>query len=62
MKKSDMYNKIATTNNWEVITSKEAKKLVNNRFLSWFDRSDDQIEIGISLKGEETIYRTYRVA
>ena len=62
MKKSDMYNKIAETRNWETITAKEAKRLANNRFIKWFEIEDDTIFITISLRGEEDIRRTYRIA
>lgn len=57
-----MYNKIAETRNWETITAKEAKRLANNRFIKWFEIEDDTIFITISLRGEEDIRRTYRIA
>ena len=62
MKKSDMYNKIAETRNWETITTKEAKRLANSRFIKWFEIEDDTILITIGLRGEEHIRRTYRIA
>ena len=62
MKKSDMYNRIAATRNWETITTKEAKRVGNSRFIKWFEIEDNTIFITIGLRGEEDIKRTYRIA
>lgn len=64
MKKLELYNKIASSKNYEVITEQEALDLANNKLLKWFEFNTDEhgrptISVTAALKNEEDVSRMY---
>ena len=67
MTKTNLYNMVAETRNYETITAKEAEKLTNNKKLAWyeFDKDEygrDTLFITASLRGEESVSRILIIA
>lgn len=64
MKKSELYNRIASSKNYEIITEQEALSLADNKLIKWFEFNTDEygratISITVALKNEEDVNRVY---